>query len=160
MERDERLKQEEVLDVGGAIIDSRAALCIYSKDIDLQAISFMIGCEPTKAHRRGDGIGKRKKPAPIGLWSLDAPDGLSFEDKLKYLIKSTTSDHEIWDTLITNHDIQLRCSVFLHSWTEGFEIPADLVAEIGHRHWQFGMSIYSAEGEEILGAFLTPPQEE
>lgn len=156
MNYDDRLKNAKSLHVGGPAADSKATLCLYAEDIDIESISTSLGCKPTEAHRRGDVIGRRK-PASIGLWSLDAPRDLSFEDKLEYLIKTTSSEHGTWDTLAVTNKIQLRCAMFLHSWTEGFDIPAELIAEIGRRHWQVAFSIYSAEGNEVVDAFLKKP---
>jgi hypothetical protein len=68
---------------------------------------------------------------------------------------ATTNDASTWDSLSRIHDIQLRCAFFLHSWTEGVELPADVIAEIGKRHWKFGLSVYSAEVDEIIDAFLS-----
>ncbi len=153
MNLEDRLKNAESLDLGGPDSETKASLYLYADDIDIQAISTSLGCEPTHAHRQGEVV-KRKPPARIGLWSLDAPKDLYFPDKLAYLIKNTTSSHNIWDELASKHKIALSCAVFLHRWTDGFEIPAELLAEIGTRHWQFGISVYSAEGDEIVDAFL------
>jgi hypothetical protein len=142
-----------VLHVGGAVSDSTAHLILYAHDIDLEAVTAAVGCAPTEAHRRGEVVGKRR-PARTGLWSLETPEELSFPEKLEYLIRSTSSDHASWDALAAGHDIQLRCAIFLRAWTEGFELPAVLLAEIGRRHWSFGLSMYSAEGEEIVEAFF------
>jgi hypothetical protein len=139
--------------VGGEPADSEASLCIYAEEIDIPAISAMLGCEPNKAHRKGEVI-KQRPPASIGLWCLDAPKNLSLPDKLSWLIMSTTPDRSIWDRLASQHRIELRCTVFLHSWTEGFEISADSLTEIGSRHWKYGLSMYSAEGNEIVDGFL------
>jgi hypothetical protein len=153
MKKDKRLSQAKELKVGGMPTDSTARLYIYVDDIDIPAISDLLHCEPTEAHRKGDVI-KKRPPASIGLWCLEAPGNLSFPDKLSYLTETTTSNHGIWDKLASTHRLQLRCAVFLHSWTEGFDIPAEVIAEIGNRHWEYLFSMYSAEGEEILDAFL------
>lgn len=148
------MKQKGRISVGGSIADSIAGLFMYANDIDLDAISSALGVQPTEGIRRGEVVGKRK-PAPVGHWSLEAPADLSFEKKLSYLLGSTTNDASTWDSLSRIHDIQLRCAFFLHSWTEGVELPADVIAEIGKRHWKFGLSVYSAEGNEIIDAFLS-----
>jgi len=158
MEASERLSRAESLNVGGPVTDSTADLCLNSRDIDIRAISRLLGCEPTEAHQRGEVIGQRG-PAPIGLWSLEAPVDLSFSDKLRYLVQTTTSDRRTWDALVVTHSIKLGCAVFLHSWTEDFDIPAELLSEIGSRHWHLELSLYSAEGEEILDAFLSKPSD-
>ena len=148
-----KLKNVQSLDFGGRVADSRAGVWLYAEDIDIPKIARLLGCQPTEAHRKGEVVGKGR-PASIGLWALEAPLELPFDEKLAYLVKNTTSDKQAWDALATGHTIRLSCAIFLHSWTEGFVIPVDTVAEIGNRHWLFGMSVYSAEGDEVLDAFL------
>ncbi len=150
---DAPLKMAEEIEVGGEAADSTATLCIYADDIDLQAISSALRASPTDAHRRGEVVGRRP-PASVGLWSLEAPRHLKFSEKLQYLVHETISDAEVWERLVADHRIELRCAIFLHSWNEGFDVPADLMAQIAQRHWQFGLSLYSAEGNEIVDAFL------
>ena len=153
MKEDKRLSHAEELHVGGLPTDSIANLCIYSENIDIQALSALIGCEPSEAHQKGDVI-KKRPPASVGLWCLEPPKNLSFPEKLSYLVGTTTSNRDVWDKLASSHRLQLRCAVFLHSWNEGFDIPAEIIAEIGNRHWEYLFSMYSAEGAEILEAFL------
>ncbi|MBN1364833.1 MAG: DUF4279 domain-containing protein [Syntrophaceae bacterium] len=150
----DKIKSAKAINVGGPAIDSTASLCIYGKDIDLNAITFKVGIRPTSGVRRGEVIGSRRPPK-VGHWFLEAPSELSFEEKIQYLLRSTTNNHSIWAALAADHDIQLRCVIYLHSWSEGFDLPAAVVAEIGNRHWQFGLAMYSAEGEEIVDAFLS-----
>jgi hypothetical protein len=133
----------------------RADLCLYHENINIPKITQLLKCEPTEAHKKGDMIGKRKtSPAPVGLWSLQAPREAPFLNQIKYLLDNTTTNKEIWDDLHKSHNIQLRCSAFLHSWTDGFDIPRDVLTEIAKRHWLFGFSFYSAEGDEIVDSFL------
>jgi len=150
----DKIKDAKAINVGGPVVDSKATLCLYAKDIDLDTITFQLGIRPTEGVRRGEIIGRRQPPK-VGHWFLEAPEELSFEEQIQYLLESTTSKHSVWTSLATKHDIQLRCAVYLHSWTEGFELPANVVAEIGARHWQFSLAIYSAEGEEIVDTFLS-----
>jgi hypothetical protein len=154
LEKISKMKQKGRISVGGSIVDSTACLFLYANDIDLDAISSVLGVQPTESVKRGEIIGKRK-PAPVGYWSLEAPEDLPFEEKLSYLLGSTTNEASTWDSLYRIHDIQLRGAFFLRSWTEGVELPADVIAEIGKRHWKFGLSVYSAEADEIIDAFLS-----
>jgi hypothetical protein len=154
LEKISKMKQKGRISVGGLISDSTAGLFLYANAIDLDALSSVLGVQPTECIRRGEVVGKRK-PAPVGYWNLEAPADLPFEEKLSYLLGSTTNDASTWDSLSRIHDIQLRCAFFLHSWTEGVELPADIIKEIGKRHWKFGLSVYSAEGDEIIDAFLS-----
>jgi hypothetical protein len=147
------MEKIESISVGGGISESAVSLCIYSPDIDLEGLTRLVNCQPSEATRKGQVIGKRR-PAPIGVWTLNAPPILPFPEKLDFLLQATTSDISIWGKIAKSNDIQLRCSLSLHSWSEGFDLPATLIASIGQRNWQFSVTIYSAEGEEILDAFL------
>ena len=161
---EDRLENVEYINLDAPDTKTNASLCLYSHDIDIKLISNSVECEPTESHRRGDiveyqkrdGTIKRRSPASTGLWCLRAPGNLTFTDKLTFLLGKTTASHNIWDDLVSSHIIQLRCSLFLHSWTDGFDIPASVMSEIGLRHWKFIFSMYSAEGDEILDAFLKP----
>jgi Domain of unknown function (DUF4279) len=148
------LKVVKELNVGGSPKNLRANLCIYNQNIDIPLLTKLAGHEPTKSHIKGEIIGRRP-PASIGFWDLQAPAELSFPEKIAYLVQNTSSKKMAWDKIAENNKIQLRCAIFLHSWNEGFDIPADIIAEIGKRHWIFGMSIYSADGNEIIEAFLS-----
>jgi hypothetical protein len=156
MEPDNRLSNVNSINLAAPDTETDASLCIYSENIDIPAISELLGCNPTHCHVRGDKHKLNSPPAKLGAWLLDAPDNLSFLEKINYLIETTTSDHNIWDKLVTSNRIELRCAVFLRSWTDGFTFPPTLLEEMGKRHWQFGISVYSADGDEIVNAFLKP----
>ena len=148
------IKKVKELNVGGSPNNSQAILYIYNQNIDIPLLTKLVGHKPTASHMKGEIIGKRP-PASTGLWDFQAPVELSFPKKLEYLVKNTSPKKMSWDKIAENNIIQLRCVIYLHSWNEGFDIPADIIAEIGKRHWKFGMSIYSADGDEIIEAFLS-----
>jgi hypothetical protein len=152
----DRLADAEALDVGGTPTDSQATLCIHADDLDPDFVTKIVKCSPTKARRKGDRYGDRPKirPAPIGQWFLEAPDDLSFVDKIEFLLNSTTDAEDEWRRLADSHSLELRAAVFLRSWTEGFELSSDTLARISRRKWSFSLSMYSAEGEEIVDAFF------
>lgn len=156
VDQNQYFQNVEAIYVGGSPSDSKATLCIYADEIDLEALTKVIGCEPTKARRKGEKDEKRPKiaPAPVGQWFLEAPDNLSFEDKIKFLLQSTEADFQIWQEVHKIHRIQLRCVIFLESWTEGFSFSPETLLEIGKRKWEFSLSMYSADGDEIVDAFL------
>jgi hypothetical protein len=150
-----RLKAATTISAGGDLNDSTVSLCIYSSNIDLPRLTAQVGCAPTHGHRKGERPVPGGAPARVGLWALDAPDRLRFEKKIRYLLNVTTSDPGTWRRLAKTHDVQLRCAIFLHSWNEGFDLPAEVVAEMGRRLWKFSLAAYSAEGDEIVEAFLS-----
>jgi hypothetical protein len=149
-----KLKATKSIQAGGDLTDSMASLCIYSTTIDVTALTKTLSCEPTYGYKTGEPIPQSGKPARVGLWTLKAPDHLRFEEKIRYLLDATTSDPAAWRSIARTHDVRLRCATFLHSWSGGFDLPATMVAAIGRRLWQFGLTAYSADGDEIVDAFL------
>ncbi len=151
-----RLRRAKALSVGGGLKDTAVNLVLYSPELDVAKVTAALGCEPTYAISKGQirhrphGSG----PAPIGLWDLEAPKPLGFEAKIQYILDATPKATRIWRRLAKDHDIQLRCGIFLRSWSEGFELPAQMVADMGARGWKIGCSLYSAEGNEIVEAFF------
>ncbi len=154
-------KKEGFISVGGPSTDSNVSLCIYKDNIDLQALTALIGCEPTRARRKGDKVADRPKipPAAIGQWFLEAPPALPFEEKIQFLLESTTSDSDVWQLIRQSHKIRMSCAIFLHSWTEGFDLSPEIISGIATRYWEFSLSMYSAEGDEIVNSFLQAHQE-
>ena len=144
----------KTISVGGDVTDSIASLQIYSPTIDIVALTKALGCAPTEAHKKNDPAARGKSRATVNLWRLEAPDHLSLAEKIRYLVDATTSDLSTWHRIAATHRVELRCAIFLHSWSEGFDLPSTLVAELGSRLWQFGLTAYSAEGDEIVDAFL------
>ena len=155
-----RLRSAKTVSAGGDLRDSKVSLCLYSPTIDIPRLTATLGCAPTHALAKGQlrqpphGRG----PSPIGIWCLEAPKRLGFVRKVQFLLAATPSVQRTWRRLAKSHDVQLRCGIFLRSWNEGFELPAQMMAEIGARGWKFGAAIYSAEGDEIVEAFLTKPR--
>jgi len=161
IKQNQRLQNAKVIHVGCSPSDSMATLCIYGDELDPEALTKLIGCEPTKARRKGEKDEKRPKIAPalVGHWFLEAPDNLSFEEMVKFLLQSTEADSQIWQEVSKLHSIELRCAIFLRSWTEGFSFSPEILLEIGKRKWEFSLSMYSAEGDEIVEAFLNKSED-
>lgn len=151
-----RLAGVDALNVGGAPTISQATLCIYADNLEPEVVTATVKCAPTKARRKGERDTDRPKirNAPVGQWFLEAPGELPFDDKIQFLLKSTCNEESVWRDLAESHQIELRATIYLASWTEGFQLSNITLAEIAARKWSFSLSMYSAEGEEILEAFL------
>jgi hypothetical protein len=151
-----RIAKAKFIASGGELKDSNVSLYIYSPELDVAKVTKLVGCRPSHAHAKGairrppHGSG----PAPIGLWCRDAPNGLRFEEKIRYVLDITTSRVATWRRLAKTHDVQLRCGIFMHAWCEGFHLPEQTMVALGARQWKLDVAIYSAEGEEIVDAFL------
>ena len=146
----------KTISAGGDLKDSKVTLFLYSQNLDVAKLSALLGCTPTHAQEKGQlrRTPHGQGPAPIGLWSLEAPRTVTFEKKIQWLLDSKPASGAIWRRLANSHDVQLRCGIFMHAWNEGFELPAETVVNLGKRRWKLGVDIYSAEGDEIIDAFL------
>lgn len=151
-----RFSEAEYVNVGGSPNNSRVTLCIYAAELEPDFVSQAVGCAPTRARRLGerDPARPRSAPAFIGSWLLEAPRELPFTDQIQFLLEATTADEASWLQLASSHQLQLRAAIFLHSWTEGFELPAEMVMNLAKRRWLFSLAMYSADGDEIVEAFL------
>lgn len=151
-----RLKEVKTLNVGGPPADSMVSLCIYADDLDPDVVSGIVKSLPSQARRIGESDPDRPKapPARTGGWILEAPEDLPFVDKINFILDSTTEDQDAWVLLAGNHDMTLRAAIFLRSWTEGFHLPNPTIGRFSRRGWSFSLSMYSAEGDEVIDAFL------
>ena len=152
--RIQRLRGRRVISVGGPFQDAVVSLCVYARRIDIDRLTLDIGCQPSSSQTRGQVTPGRRVPAPIGLWCLDAPPRLRLEAQLKYLLDKTTPRESTWRRIRRAHDVQLRCAVFLRSWTEGGHFSRELVQELGRRRWSLSLTAYSAGGDKIVDGFL------
>ena len=153
MEADNRLDDAEYLNLAPNS-ETKAGLYIYADEIDIAGLTKLLGAQPTSSHLKGAKLRPRSSPTPNGGWFLEAPKHLSLPDKIKYLLDATTSNYEVWDMLVANHIMRLNCVVFLHSWRDGIVFPAALMEQIGRRHWEFNISLYSADDNDIVTSFL------
>lgn len=154
---DARMKNVQALAVGRSISESRVALLVYADEIDLDELTQKIGCEPTTALRKGekDKNHPKRPAAQTGKWFLEAPRDLEFEQQVQYLFDRTTSDAVVWRNLISSHKIPLSCGIFLNSWNEVLSFSKQMISELAKRCWEVHFDIYSAEGDEIISAFLS-----
>lgn len=153
------LKNSDYILVGGPTLDTDVKLCIYADELEPNWVSERVGCSPSEAFRKGERnlAYPKRPPAPTGRWILEAPNDLSFENQIAYLLDQTNQSSKVWESLEKTHALHLRSVISLHSWTEGFTLSPTLLAEIAQRKWEFMVSIYSAEGEEIVASFLGQP---
>src|SRR5512144_129711 len=105
-----RLKASKSINTGGDLNDSMVNLCLYSARIDVARLTETIGCAPTHAQEKGElrRAPHGRGPAPIGLWCLEAPDSLRFEEKIGYLLDATSDRASTWRRLAKTHSVELR----------------------------------------------------
>jgi len=127
-------------------------LAVYGEDLDPAAVTGLLGCSPTSAHRRGDRRGPRSPPQKRGGWFLDvrgtAPE--SADELAVVLLGRLPEDERIWMKLGTLHEVQLRFAIHMHGWNRGFGLSAATAAKIARLHADLVFDIYAHEDDEEM----------
>ena len=133
--------------IGGPVEDSKASLRIMGDDLEPPTITELVGCDPTKSHRKGDTRKSRDKliNERIGLWLLesDLPRTAAIEGKVRDILAKVSADTTVWQGLATKFRCALWISIFLEDLNHGFSLDAALVQEIAAHGWHLDFDIYS-----------------
>lgn len=144
-----------IAEVGGSIDEVSVSVCIHGEDLDPDAITARLGCEPSASHRRGDRRPSRRKDAPPnppatqGAWFLSArgapPE--TVETLTAALLDRLPADERVWAELAARYDVQLRYGIHIGGFNQGFDLSPSLVRRIAGLHASVGFDIY-ADGDE------------
>ena len=120
---DERI----ILEVGG--------LAVYGPDLDPEDVTARLGCQPTRAHRRGDTKRQGAIPFPSGAWFLETRDVVPSEPEhlVRRLLLRLPMDASVWESLSNEYQVPLRFGIHFSGWNNGFVLPSDLVITLATR---------------------------
>ena len=118
---------------------SEAVLRFFGDDLLPEAVSALLGAEPTSCVRKGEEIVGRStgniRIAPTGRWSLMAarrePEGL--DAQVFEILNRLTSDLDVWQSLV-RYEPDLFCGIFMESTNDMLLLSAP--AMFGGRDWQ------------------------
>ncbi len=137
-------KPEIVGEAGGLVDRSRLTLGIHGDELEPDDISRLLGCAPTRSHRRGEPR-KSGPPWPHGAWLLSvegkAPTGP--EELVHLLLAQLPSDDRLWSELKTKYRLRLGFGIFTERWNRGFELTPGAVARIHSLGVGVGVDIYA-----------------
>src|SRR5687768_1292661 len=92
---------EVIATVGGVVDETRLTLSVHGDDLDPDEISRILGCAPSRSHRRGELRPYSGLPWPQSAWLLTV-EGLAPiqpEHVLLPLLDRLPDDPAIWDSL-------------------------------------------------------------
>jgi hypothetical protein len=131
--------------VGGVVDETSVTLGVYGEDLDPGQVTGLLGCEPTRAHRRGDPM-KRGGARQKGAWLLSLR-GRGSPEELTVALLDRLPAEDVWLDLAGRHDVQLRYGLFLERWNRGLDLSPTLVARISRLHAVVIFDIYGPDGE-------------
>ena len=127
---------------------SQATLRIYGDSLDPDAVSRLLGCEPTVAERKGEHIVGPKTGAVrvvrTGSWRLQAtrtePEDLPAQ--IDELLGKLTSDLGAWAKVRETYRIDLFVGLFMNSGNNGLSISYAHLRSLGERGIELGLDVY------------------
>jgi hypothetical protein len=134
---------------GGPVDRFRITLRLSGDDLDPERISELLGCAPTRAHRKGLPIFGQEgaRNAKTGQWHLtiesrDGDEQGDLEDGIRALLERLPSDLDLWARLTNAYSADLFCGLFLQAENRGFGISAEISRLVAERHLNIGFDIY------------------
>jgi len=137
----------------GVLSEARVGLRFRGDDLDPDEISQLLGCQPTRGQRKGEGrvlASGKTVIAKTGGWQLDAtiakPGDL--DAQVTELLSQLTTDLSVWSQLTARYAVDLFCGFFMEGGDEGLVVDASTLAELGARGIELGLCLYGPDSDE------------
>ncbi|MEO6278673.1 DUF4279 domain-containing protein [Roseateles sp.] len=130
---------------------STAAIRVFGDDLNPDEITKLLGCEPTKSHRRGDLISpNRGNQRRNGMWCLTVPDAEpeNYEEQVNQLLAGLTPDLSVWHQLGQRFEVDLFCGFFMDNRNQGFVLSIRTLAALTERGITPEFDVYAPTPEE------------
>jgi hypothetical protein len=120
------------------------SLALYAENLDPEAVTVLLGCTPTHAHRKGDRKKPSSPPFKTGAWFLTmegkAPIGPG--DLIIELLQRFPHDKTFWMALRKNYEVQIRVGIHTGGWNRGFDLTAPVTELIARTGAALGFDLY------------------
>ena len=125
-------RRHVLAEVGGMVDETRASLLIYGDDLDPDAVSALLGCAPSRCHRKGDYHPQSPQQFSTGAWILTvegkAPSGPSA--LIEVLLGRFPSDPIFWRSLMERYQVSVRVGIHTGNWNRGFSLAAGTITAL------------------------------
>jgi hypothetical protein len=142
--------------VGGPISSTTVALRVGGDELEPDEITALLGCAPTRSHRKGDvTVGKstgKKHLKKSGMWSLAAnkTNKDDLDKKILALLDQVTDDLHIWRNINNRFSVDIFSGLFMDQSNEGLAISASTLAMLGERGMKLQFDIYGPAFDDEL----------
>ena len=134
----------EVIWIGGSVDKTSASLRFTGDILDLDSVSRLLSCVPTRVHRKGETLrGGRTRHLP-SVWLLNSPTATrqTLEEQIAWLLDRVTSDLGVWEKLTAMSTGDVFCGLHLTAWNQGFSLSPGLMQRLAERHLTLEFDIY------------------
>ncbi len=134
--------------MGGIIDRATVSLRIFGPELDPDEITYLLGCNPSHAHRAGEVVttpSGRRRIERQGSWHLSTGESTATEiaDQVSLLLSHVTVDLRVWHDITSRYQADVFCGLFLDGWNRGFTLPPSLLQQLGARHLAIGFDMYA-----------------
>lgn len=142
----------------GALDHSFATLRLFGDDLVPEAISALLGAQPSAAVSKGETVGiggdGATRIAKTGSWRLRAtnrePEDL--EAQVFEILDQLSADPSIWQSL-ARYEPDLFCGLFMRSGNDGLGLSPKALLALGQRGIELILDIYDPvdEADSVQG---------
>jgi hypothetical protein len=125
----------------GPIAKSKVTLRISGDDFTEESMNLILQTKATSFQTRNlprNGIDENQHCQ----WRLSAPENLSLEEQIVWLLANVTDDLESWNLISNKYSSDVFCGLFLSENNEGFELDPAVMKSLAIRQLLIGFDIY------------------
>ena len=145
-----------ILTAGGVLKETNLTLSVYSKQLDKEKVSNLLGLTPTKAwnpferHPYGGPHNKKTRILDWGKWYYSTETNVeSLDAKIEKLFALCTPNLEIWQRLSEEYQTWLTIVGHLDNWNREANLSRKTLKWIADRSLDLTFDIYfDAEDDE------------
>ncbi|MEO1317075.1 MAG: DUF4279 domain-containing protein [Pseudomonadota bacterium] len=124
---------------------TRVSFRLFAEDLDPEAVSGLLGVEPTRSWRRGERRKVSRLPYKSGAWFLDIErrEPGDLDAQLSELFRRLPSDLETWNRLGARVDRSIFCGLFMEETNCGLSIRPSTLQGSAHLGAPLQLDVYA-----------------
>jgi hypothetical protein len=123
---------------GGEIDAGEFSVSITSDSLDPEAITRLLGLQPTESHRDESGYGEWC----VRTGRLDFRAEKSCEEQFDEFIRSLPADTDAWTRIAAEHRARAYIVVWMRTWNREFDISTFALGELARRRLRLHIDTY------------------
>ena len=132
---------------------SAASLRFFGDDLDPDALTLLLGHQPTNSERKGQEIVSKitgkKRTARSGGWRLSAErrEPGDLDAQISEILGQLTDDMSIWQDLTSRFRADVFCGLFMEEGNEGTSLSNETLQRLAKRGLTIDFDIYDSPDE-------------
>ena len=135
-----------------ALHESAVTLRIVGDALKPDAVSRLLGCQPSFAFAKGDIKPSKIKPLvrKSGMWALEArrKQPADLDAQIAEIFGRLPTDLAVWATLGKEFDIDIFCGFWMRETDEGMTVSAETMNILSDRGVRLGFCVYAPLPDE------------